>query len=295
MKALLRDGDGRIVVTVSAGRHDVTLSSATERTLTRVNCVSDLTTALVDVAPLGTPLIPVVTERPWPTELGHALLLLGLSARWPWLAESADLHTFRQHHLTLAYALPLALDAGWRDWAEQHADLLVRSKQLVPVPATDLVAVEPDSVRIRRHRRLLRRHADTHVKEHHDLADFLGHWSAFTHWRYNYLLPDHERAALLAVLQASGCTVREFIHNGEVVARSVLCAHTASRTVFDVMATWHPRHARLRPGIYSAVHNLLEAADSDFRFSLCYGQFPYKDDIVSGGERLALEDLIFDS
>ncbi|WP_165984057.1 hypothetical protein [Streptomyces sp. YIM 98790] len=293
MNVRLLDGDGRIALTVAADRNHVTVTSAAGKPVARVSDAHELAAALAELAPPGTPLLPMAGERPWPTEAGHAVLLLGLSARWPWLVESADLRTFRQHHLTLAYALPLALDAEWRRWAEQHASLLLRGGQLVPVPASDLVAVEPCGAVAVRHRRLLRRHTATGVKEHQDYGDFLRHWSAFTHWRYGRPVPDHESAALLAILDASGAVVREFIHRGEVIGRSVVCLHEASRTVFDLMATWQPSHAPLRPGIYSAVHSLLDAADRGLRYSLCYGQFPYKDDILGTAERLALEDLLF--
>jgi len=280
------------VTTLIADHRSVTVTRTTGRIVARVDGVDELVAVLTDLARPGVHLTPVVGERPWPTQVGHAVLLLALAARWPWIAESDGQHLIRRHHVTLAYALPLALDAGWRRWAEDHAELLIHGRQLVVVPAADLVAVQPHPSCAGRHRRLLRRHAHTEVAEHHDQAAFLRHWSAFTRWRHDRPLPDLERAALRAILQASGCVVREFVHQDEVIARSVVCSHAPSRTLFDLMAAWHPRHARLRPGIYSAVHNLLDSAQRGWRFSLCYGQFSYKDDIVGGSDRLTLEDLI---
>ncbi|MGH3623996.1 MAG: hypothetical protein ACRDQ5_19770 [Sciscionella sp.] len=61
--------------------------------------------------------------------------------------------------------------------------------------------------------------------------------------------------------------------------------------VFDLMATWEPTAGRLRPGVFSAVHNLLSAQSVGARYSMCYGQFPYKDEIVGNSRRLAMSDL----
>lgn len=293
MRAILRDRNGNTVLTLNAGSRYVTAVSETGRILARTERVDELVARLAEPAGAGESVVPVFANRPRPTRRGHAVLLLALSAHWPQIIESDGPRTCRAHHLTLAYALPLALDARWRSWAEEHAELLTQGGQLVPVPATDLVAVDPcrgDTAW--RHRRLLRRHADTTVTEHSDHVGFLDHWSAFTQWRYDRSQPDNERAALHAILEATTCMVREFIRHDDVIARSVVCTHVASRTVFDLMATWHPRHARLRPGIYSAVHNLTDTARLGFRFSLCYGSFPYKDDIVGDAERLTLNDLL---
>ncbi len=292
MKTVLRGGDGRAVFTLTAGRQHVMVASASGQILARTGRVDELVAVLADLAPAETRLIPVAAERPWPKQCGHAVLLLALSARWPQIVESNNSRTLRPYHLTLAYALPLALDSDWRSWAEENSELLIRGGQLVPVPAADLVAIRPQRACAARHHRLLRRHADTKVIEHRDHADFLHHWSVFTRWRYDSPVTERERAALHAILEASGCVVREFVHQHEVIARSVVCLHPASRILFDLMATWHPRHARLRPGVYSAVHNLIDTAHRGFLFSLCYGQFPYKDDIVGDAERLTLEDML---
>lgn len=162
---------------------------------------------------------------------------------------------------------------------------------MVAVPASDLVAVEPSEEHAYRHRRLLRQHARTSVREHIDYAGFLANWATFTKWRYGSASSPAELNALGAVLAMSRCTVREFVSSGETIARSVTCVHEPTKTIFDMMATWEPQHATYRPGIFSAVHNLIDAATHGYRFSMCYGQFPYKDQIVGSCQRLTIEDL----
>lgn len=293
MRVVLLDGEGHPTLTLTTTPHGIRTITRGRQSKACAGTLDEVTAMLGELAPPGTPLVPVVPARPRPERFFDALLLIALSARWPFLAETTDLCSFRQHHLTLAYALPLALDARWRAWAADHAELLIRGRQLVAVPASDLVAVAPDGQAGPRHRRLLRRHARTEVTQHGDHARFLDQWSAFTTWRYGRPLPAEERAALHALLAMSGCVVREFAHAGETIAHCVVCLHDARRVAFDLMAAWHPRHARLRPGIFSAVHNLTDATQRAWRFSLCYGQFPYKDEIVGTAPRLTLEDLLY--
>jgi hypothetical protein len=287
VRADLCDATTGRTVTLSTSRHQVIVSDTADS----VNCSSlpELMGVLGKIASTTGPWEPTFEHRPWPASGGDALLLLALSSQWPEFTADES-----PHHLTLAYALPLALDIAWWEWAARRSSDLVRGRQLVTVPAANLVAVEPAGDLERRHRRLLKQHAvaGTVMHEHGDHAAFLLRWSAFSQRRYEGTPTRDEQEALGAVLAMSGCTVREFISDGEVIARSVVCRHDPSRTIFDLIATWEPQHARYRPGIYSGVYNLLDAARQGYRYSLCYGQFAYKDDIVGASRRLSLNDLV---
>lgn len=227
-------------------------------------------------------------ERPWATRPIHGVLLLAVANHWPEI-ECADRE---RYHLTLAYALPLALDTHWRLWSEKHMEELIDSTQLVAVPATDFVVVQPCQDLARNHRRLLDIHAETTVTEHRNIEAYLGDWCRFSKSRYGYSVPENERSLLNHLLLMSGCCIRDVINGGEIIGRSVVCRHLPSRTMFDLMATWRAGAGRLRPGIFSGVYNVLDALDRRLRYSLCYGQFPYKDEIVGPSSRLTLHELI---
>lgn len=271
--ARLRTTTDQVVIEVGNRHHSATSTQAIKTALT-----PHLTWSQVR---------PVVDERPWATRRPHAILLLFLAAHWPEISHPSG----NAYHLTLSYALPLALDQGWRYWAEEHAEHLIATHQLAAVPAADLVAVRPNSDAEHRHRRLLRAHHETSAREHHDLDSFLSDWSHFSAARYGHTLPDDERFALHGLLSMSNCAVRDFTQANRIIGRSLVCWHQPSNTLFDLMATWSPHAARLRPGIYSGVYNLLDAQHNRARFSLCYGQFSYKDEIVEGSERLAIQDI----
>ncbi|MGH2732792.1 MAG: hypothetical protein ACRDJG_07625 [Actinomycetota bacterium] len=231
---------------------------------------------------------PVGAKRPWATRRQHGVLLLAAAALWPELTGPQGTH----YHVTLSYALPLALDSGWRTWSEDHLAELIEAAQLVVLPAADFLVVQPSGQIQRRHARLLRRHAATMILEHDDTDAYLWHWAAFVAQWFGRSVSAHEQAVLGDMLAMSGCHVGDIVHGSSVIGRSVTCIHPASRVVFDLMTTWDPGAAHLRPGVFAGVHNLLDAFDRRLRYSLCYGRFLYKDEIVAGSCRLMLADLL---
>lgn len=288
LRVALRTRDGCNLQHLVAAGESVEITHPGVQRVQRAGTSVEIYEALRAVA-RGAPVEPVVLNPRPIRQRGEGLLLLALSAVW------SELTSDRGHgrlHATLGYALPLALDPVWRRFAERNLDLLIRGRQLVTVPADDLVAVHPTGSALRKHLRLLRRHTSTTMREHRDLDAFLDAWSAFTTWRYARPLPTVEREALRAVLDASGCTVRDFIHHQEAIARSLVCLQPDTGVAFDLMTAWQPRHAGLRPGIFSAVHNMNDAVQRGMAFSLCYGQFPYKDEILGPLPRLTLDDLV---
>lgn len=283
----LQDRQGRAVFYLLGREHAVEIGKPGQPGVCHAATVAEIARAVdteEDVAALG----PAVDVCPHPAATrGHALLLVYLASRWPQI----HCHTAGPLHVTLAYALPLALDSAWRSWTEGHLELLVAGRQIVPVPAYELVAVNPVQADPRQHRRLLRSHSSTTVREHRDVDGFLDDWSRFSVWRHHRPVPAGERRALRAMLTLGGMAVRDFVHETGTVARALVCEHEQCRVLFDLMATWPPEHAKLRPGIYSGLWNLLDARRRGLRFSFCYGQFPYKDEIVGPAARLTLTEL----
>lgn len=230
---------------------------------------------------------PVTGSRPWATRPSHVALLTFLTAAWVELNGPDGL----RQHVTLAYALPLTLEPSWQTWTTDHANLLAAGLQVVVLPASALVAAEPAQTMFARHDRLLQANLGVRLHEHSDVPGFMRTWASFSRWRYGRSVHSEEQEALQGILTMSGATVRDLIQVSTVIARSVVVAHPGSRTLFDVMATWNPDCARSRPGILSAVRNALDAFERGWRYSLCYGQSPYKDSVVGGARRLTLGEL----
>ncbi|GAA5089269.1 GNAT family N-acetyltransferase [Nocardia iowensis] len=229
----------------------------------------------------------LATAQLWPVERYDGLLLLAVAAHWPELL----LPDGTRLHVVLGYALPVALHPDWLGWAERNLAALIEADQLGTVAAADLVAVEPEPSLRRKHKRLLRMHAETVVVEDGDVDEFLSHWQSFSAERYR----DESAArssALRDLLQMSGSRIRRFSNSGKVICRSAVCTDPDGRALFDIMASWDSEAARLRPGIYAAVHNLIDAGERGLYYSLCYGNYPYKDIVVGTSPRLTLPDLI---
>ncbi len=235
--------------------------------------------------------LPATQGRPIARTRGDVALLLLIAGQWP---ELLDLDGDVNHHVTLSFALPLWLDLGWRRWTLANLDLVTAGRQLAVVPALELVAVDPASVLeetiLHRHRRLLRRHAGTTAHPASPAAA-LAWWERFSQQRYGQPPDAHQLAALTRIAAMSGCEAREYRADSSAVVISLLCRHDPTRMMFDLLAPWDITRPRLRPGVYSAVANLLEAHREQLRYCLCYGSFPYKDEAVGGLRRLSLTDL----
>jgi hypothetical protein len=236
-------------------------------------------------------LLPATHGRPVPQTRADVALLLLVAGQWQ---ELLDLAGDAAHHVTLSFALPLWLDTSWRRWVLENLDLVTAGRQLVVVPALELVAVDPLGVSeksvLHRHRRLLRRHALTSVHRASPQAA-LAWWEWFSERRHGRRPDADELAALARIASMAGCEAREYRTDGSAVATALICRHGPTRTMFDLLAPWDTTRAHLRPGVYSAVANLLAARREQLRYCLCYGSFPYKDDIVGGLRRLSLSDL----
>jgi hypothetical protein len=281
----LVDAGGRAVVRLTAGAEHVDVMEAGGgRAVVREP--EELARA-VSALGGGAPVRPRALERPTATTPIQGRLLLCLAEHWLEIAASAG----GAYHVTLAHALPVALDASWRRWAGRNVELLVAGGQLVAVPASDLVAVVPDEGAVQRHRRLLRRHVATVARATPDVGSFLEGWSRFAARRWGSPPTAAAAQGLAAIVAMSGGTVWEFQNDGERIGRSLVCVHQSSHTLFDLMAVWEPAQARWRPGVFSAVHGLAEALRRRLRFSLCYGRFPYKEHVVGSARRLTLWEL----
>lgn len=235
---------------------------------------------------------PVVHGRPVVRTRADAALLLLVAGQWP---ELIDLDGDASYHVVLSFAFPLWLDIGWRRWTLDSLDVVVAGDQLVVVPASDLVAVDPlvvaEAALMCRHSRLLRSHRNTSVRFMSEIGPVLTWWEEFSEQRHGRRPTSAESTALRRVALMAGCEAKEYRVAGSPAVMSLVCRHGPTRTLFDLLAPWDATWAALRPGVYSAVDNLLEAHRQEFRYCLCYGNFGYKDEVVGALPRLGLEHL----
>lgn len=243
--------------------------------------------------PNVTGLRPGVHGRPVVRTRADAALLLLTSGQW---SELLDFDADTAYHVALSFAFPLWLSFQWRRWTLGSLDVVMAGGQLVAVPASDLVAVDPlgvtEATLVHRHRRLLRRHRDTSVRSTPDLDAVLSWWEQFSEHRHGRRPTGAELTALTRIALMAGCEAKEYRTAGSAAAMSLVCRHKPTQTLFDLLAPWDTTRGGLRPGVYSAVDNLLEARRRSFRYCLCYGNFPYKDEVVGRLPRLGLHNLV---
>lgn len=289
MRVLLLDERGRESGSIRAEHHHLLIEDAHGSERIRIDRRPSEVTALPSRL---LRFRPVFAEGPGIRGIADGVLALALSAAWPEIGEA---RSNRRYQITLAYALPLWLDPTWREWTARNLRLVLGAGQMIAVPSSEFIAVDPAEQSAaslaHRQRRLLKRHVDTTVEREGAVGEVVDAWSAFCRSRFDIRITPLQRKAVDGIFGMSGCEVRQFVNAGRTIARSLVCLHASSRTLFDVLAPWDESHAYLRPGIYSAFVNLLEARDRDYRYCLCYGDFPYKRDVLGRLGRLRLQDL----
>lgn len=230
-----------------------------------------------------------VGSRPWALKASDGKLLVRSAAVWPNLYDAWGDTTY---HVSLAYALPLALNASWRSWAASNIDLLVASQQLVCAQGTDLVVGLPTADLLWRHARLIKRHSGTDVTTHADVSSFMASWCEFSLARYGRRLPIEEVDALTEMLRGCGAEIRDLTAEGCTIARTAVVVDHENGVLFDLMATWDLARQKLSPGRFSAIDNMSSAISEGMAYCMCYGRAPYKDSILGSSRRLGLEELM---
>ena len=220
------------------------------------------------------------------SSFSEGVLLLWLTKHWTFVI-SKD---YRCCHVVLSHAFPLSLEPTLCDFVMTNIYDLLVEEQLLILDANQFILVDPlaanSETTTAHHRRLLRASHDWSVIKNENVECVLGMWSDYCENRFGIIHSNRHKTLLSNLFSQSGFFVKEFWRGDACVARSLLYTGYRHRILYDILTPWSRDMARLRPGIFSAVHNLIESRSKGMQYSLCYGIFPYKEDIVHGLPRI---------
>ena len=109
---------------------------------------------------------------------------------------------------------------------------------------------------------------------------FFQFWEKYDYERFNEVQTESFKNFFKNVYTStSAFRLYQYSKNGEVFAYNVLYFSENQKIIYDVLLPWLKKKEIFRVGIYSAIYNLKLAADLNWGYSLCYGKFPYKDQI----------------
>jgi hypothetical protein len=216
-----------------------------------------------------------------------AVLAVFVASNWPRLRSGS---TFLD--VVVAHAIPVAASAELRTQAYRMIDELVSAQQLLLLARSEAITVDPSKCSARiielRHRRTLRRNSDLIAERGRDANALLARWSDHSDARFGYRLPPDVHNALSRFWSTRGVEVIEYRDASGYLGSSLIYIDGESRTLFDILAPWSVTGKLRRLGIFMGVQNLLRAQELGFRYSLCYGEFQYKLEIIAGLPRVDL-------
>jgi len=227
-----------------------------------------------------------VPDRSFVTTRAAAMLALFVAHSCHNIYNASDLSL----DVVAAHAIPLTSCTGIRIQIYAIIDEITSAEQLLLLPRSEAVAVDPsvcsfEAIELQ-HLKVLRRNADLISQPSDDTDGLLDRWSNHCIWRFREPLPAKIRSILRKLFALNGFEILEYRDEGGYVASSLLYIDYGSQTIFDIIAPWSSSAKWRRVGIYMAVQNLLRAHRARFRYSLCYGNSPYKAEIVVGLPRI---------
>ncbi|MEK3661917.1 hypothetical protein BSK49_10780 [Paenibacillus odorifer] len=199
--------------------------------------------------------------------------------------------------ITFAHAFPLSLASQFRDSMMKILDEVIQLKQLVLIPSSELVLVDTKNceknleILNKKYNKLLKKNDGLVVKLTRDLPHLFDDWKLFCNDRFDEDVDNILIDIFKKIYIEEEVTVKEFWLGDECMCRCLLYYDHKNKIVFDIIAPWNMKYKKNRPGIYSLLINIIEATSIEYKYCLCYGEFPYKQKILEYFPRIRLDDL----
>jgi hypothetical protein len=239
---------------------------------------------LIQIYPISINSIAVIIDKSI-NGYGDALILLYVAHFKTKLLSGFEALNY---HVVFAHAFPLSVVPSI---LLKVADLLsevVDNKQLLLLDSQQLILVETTGSNVslseitKKHSRLIQINKDLKVTYHTNIKSVLSNWSDFCVNRFGEKPSETVLQLFSKIYTDSNFLVKEFWLNQECLAQSLIYKDVQYGILYDLLAPWKLESRSRRLGIFSGVHNLIEAYNLKLKYCMCYGDFPYKHEILSG-------------
>ncbi|MFM7363347.1 MAG: hypothetical protein ACKO11_02340 [Cuspidothrix sp.] len=239
---------------------------------------------LTEIYPLSNNCIPIIIDQSIKS-YGDALIALYLACfKTELISEFGNL----VYHVVFAHALPISIVPSILLKIANLLSEVVDNKQLLLLDPGKLILVETVGSSIslsditKKHSRLLEKNADLKVIYHTNIKSILLNWSDFCVTRFGEKPSETMLQLFSKIYIDNNFLVKEFWLHQECVAQSLIYKDTQYGIFYDLLAPWKLEYRSRRLGIFSGIHNLIEAYNLKLKYCMCYGDFPYKHEILSG-------------
>lgn len=201
------------------------------------------------------------------------------------LLNNTFIYNEKVYELTFAYAVPLNKERYLCDLTLSIFEKCIRNGQLVFLPADTLciqkkISKEKYLGLCHFERKTISRNEKTSVKEVPFTDDFFEYWKNYELRRFGEIQEKSIRDFFMKVYSDLHFKLYKYSLNEETVAYNVCYYSDEQKVLYDVLFPWDDKMNVYRIGIFSILVNVKRALDLKWGYSLCYGIFDYKTEIL---------------
>lgn len=192
-----------------------------------------------------------------------------------------------EYELSFAYAVPLNKDSYLMDFVLSNLEYCLKNNQIVLLPSNSLFLYESidqtafDAI-CHKERKTIRRNEHIEIKEADFSEDFFAFWKEYDLVRFNENQSQEFVDFFKTVYALKSFKLYAYYSNQRVVAYNVCYFSETQKVLYDVLFPWLPEKSIYRIGIFSVIENLAKALKMDWGYSICYGIFEYKTQLLKG-------------
>lgn len=201
------------------------------------------------------------------------------------LLNNTFIYNEKDYELTFAYAVPLNKERYLCNFALSIFEKCIGNGQLVFLPADTLciqkkISKEKYLKLCHFERKTISRNEKIIVKEVPFTDDFFEYWKNYELQRFGEIQEKSIRDFFMEVYSDLHFKLYKYSFNGETVAYNVCYYSDEQKVLYDVLFPWNDKMNVYRIGIFSILINVKRALDLKWGYSLCYGIFDYKTEIL---------------
>lgn len=190
--------------------------------------------------------------------------------------------------LVLAYAIKINCSPTIQEFIRRNWSECIRTKNLVLLKADSLNIIKREDINVssinrmvRAEKRTLLRNRSTNIERVEFCDEFWEFWESYNLKRFGSRLTE-ESLFFFHMFYGTNEKIRLYRYSmdGNTTAYNVLFVDDHDRTVHDMLFLWSMDFSRLRLGVFSIIRNFELAFNLGYSYSLCYGNFEYKRDIM---------------
>ena len=191
----------------------------------------------------------------------------------------------KEYELSFAYAVPLNRDNYLKKFVLDNLRFCLKAKQIVFLPAETLYLFNTIPQKgllriIHDERRTIRRNVLTSIEEVDFSSDFFDFWKDYDRVRFNEIQSREFQEFFKYAYDTDFFHLFKYTVDDHLIAYNVCYYSENQKVIYDVLFPWKEYYKAYRIGIYSMIINLQRASKIGWGYSICYGKYKYKNDIL---------------